>query len=85
MRKLSRLYDIGKIRADPPYTQSRAPETPGAPCSQELLILNLASGYENMNDHLFYCGALSRSLALWHAKSCNVNVLQSLALNKTIS
>ncbi len=62
MRKLSRLYDIGKIRADPPYTQSRAPKHQGPLAPKELLILNLASGYENMNDHLFYCGALSRSL-----------------------
>ncbi len=45
----------------------RAPETPGGPLALKdvfilVSFLNLASGYENMNDNLFKCGALSHSL-----------------------
>ncbi len=45
----------------------RVTETPRRPFAlKDILILvsflNMASGYENMNDHLFECGALSRSL-----------------------
>ncbi len=44
----------------------RAPETPGAPCSQRgfhlVSFLKPTSGYENMNAQLFECGALSPSL-----------------------
>ncbi len=65
----------------------RAPETPEEPSWSQrgfhlVSFLKLASGYENMNDQLFECGALSPSLRKKSVKSCNVNVVQSLAWDK---
>ncbi len=47
-------------------------------------FLKLARGCENMNDQLFECSALSPSLQKKFVKSCNVNVVQSLAWDKKI-
>ncbi len=80
-----------KCRADPPYTQNtQAAQGPwntrGTPCSQRgfhlVSFLKLASGYENMNDQLFECDALSPSLCKMSVKSCNVNIVQSLETRK---
>ncbi len=45
----------------------RAPETPGGPLALKedfilVLFFKLGNGYENMNDQLFECGALTLSM-----------------------
>ncbi len=61
-----------------------ASETPGGSLTlKEVLILvlflSLARGYEIMNDHLFYCGALSHTLYVKISQIINVNAVQFLA------
>ncbi len=54
-------------RADPPYTQNTqaAGEPWNTPCSQRWFhfsfVLEFASGYENINVNLLWCGAVALS------------------------
>ncbi len=61
----------------------RSASAPGAPLLSKMFnfsfVLNLASGYENMNDHLLLCGAVVALSTEKSVKSCNVDDVKSLA------